>query len=449
MLLVQILTEEPPSPRKLNSGVPRDLETITLKSLEKDSKRRYSTAFELAEELGRFVRQEPIAARPISKIERGWRWARRNRTVAALSALLLVILFTAAIVAPLVAIEQSILRSDAEKLAEEHSKALKRQQAATLELARQERVSTASRLVARAAAIMPQSPQTGLLLALESVDLARKHKDEVASESEQVLRDGLANLGGRPITDTAICASTPDGRWLVTGSELGVKVHRLTNGTLANLGQATGGRGLSFFPRPLFSYDGKRLVVATEKTIQMFDLSEVIERESSVNEAEVPKFQRLLRNTVFGRNLDRTNEVSEDLSMDEKGRWLAAGGATARLWDLRNWPTEFKRHELFGHDGPVNNVEMSSNGRWLATASSIDPTVRCWDLSQAIPQQTPRLIVANGKGFARLLSVPGGASFIAQDTDGTIRLIHPDKSDTVVVARPQLSTLSRVIAVAA
>ncbi len=70
MLIVQILSDEPPSPRKLNARVSRDLETICLKCLEKDPKRRYATAGELAADLRHFVGGEPILARPITRAAR-------------------------------------------------------------------------------------------------------------------------------------------------------------------------------------------------------------------------------------------------------------------------------------------------------------------------------------------------------------------------------------------
>src|SRR5262245_53032295 len=92
MLLHQVIHDEPPSPRKLNSRVPSDLETICLKCLEKDPLRRYTTAEDIAAELNRWLKGEPILARPISSLARCWRWCKRNGVVAGLSMAVLVVL---------------------------------------------------------------------------------------------------------------------------------------------------------------------------------------------------------------------------------------------------------------------------------------------------------------------------------------------------------------------
>src|SRR5258706_1205227 len=76
--LQDVVNKEPVSPRLLNPSVPRDMETLCLKCLEKEPARRFSTAQALAEDLDRFLRDEPIHARPVRHAEKLWRWCRRK-----------------------------------------------------------------------------------------------------------------------------------------------------------------------------------------------------------------------------------------------------------------------------------------------------------------------------------------------------------------------------------
>jgi serine/threonine protein kinase len=85
-LVVQVTTTEPPRLERLNRSIPRDLATIVHKAIERDIKRRYASAADLAADLRRFLDDEPIHARRIGSLERTWRWCRRNPAVALLTA---------------------------------------------------------------------------------------------------------------------------------------------------------------------------------------------------------------------------------------------------------------------------------------------------------------------------------------------------------------------------
>jgi formylglycine-generating enzyme required for sulfatase activity len=87
-LVQRIITEPPKSPRQRNKQVPRDLDTICLKCLEKSPQRRYQTADELRQDLARFLAGETIKARPAGVVEKTWRWTRRKPAHAAVGGLL-------------------------------------------------------------------------------------------------------------------------------------------------------------------------------------------------------------------------------------------------------------------------------------------------------------------------------------------------------------------------
>ena len=94
----QVIDNNPVPPRDLNPAIPRDLETICLKCLEKEPRNRYGSAEEVAEELARFRQRRPIRARPIGRVQRFWRWCRRNPLDAGLSVAVAVSLLVGVVV---------------------------------------------------------------------------------------------------------------------------------------------------------------------------------------------------------------------------------------------------------------------------------------------------------------------------------------------------------------
>ena len=85
----QVISDEPVPPSRLNTKVPRDLETIVLKCLSKDSRRRYPTASALSQDLARFQAGDPIEARPISSLERSVRWLKRHPGAGAIAGIVM------------------------------------------------------------------------------------------------------------------------------------------------------------------------------------------------------------------------------------------------------------------------------------------------------------------------------------------------------------------------
>ncbi len=98
--LIHQVSQHAPAPlRSLNATIPRDIETVVLKATARQPEHRYATAAELADDLRRFVEDRPIHARRVGPAERLWRWSKRNKPVAALSATTALLLVAVAVVA--------------------------------------------------------------------------------------------------------------------------------------------------------------------------------------------------------------------------------------------------------------------------------------------------------------------------------------------------------------
>src|SRR2546428_11752962 len=80
-LLRQIAFEEPVPPRRVNKAIPAELETIVLKALEKNPADRYASAQEMADDMQRFLKDEPIRAKRPTLVQRARKWARRHKAV--------------------------------------------------------------------------------------------------------------------------------------------------------------------------------------------------------------------------------------------------------------------------------------------------------------------------------------------------------------------------------
>ena len=145
-LLHQVLTDEPIAPRTLLQRIPVDLETITLKALAKEPSERYPSASEFAQDLQRFLKDEPIVAQPPSLGRRAAKWMRRNRELTASIAISLPLLLLAGVVGLSIGTYQlDEQRRAAEKALERESKALSEANIANTQAAQRLKAEQAAR----------------------------------------------------------------------------------------------------------------------------------------------------------------------------------------------------------------------------------------------------------------------------------------------------------------
>lgn len=123
-VLRKVQEEPATSPRTLCAATPRDLETICLKCLEKQPQDRYRAAASLADDLDRYVRGEPISARPVPSWERAWRWSRRNPSSASLLVAVVALLVLTAVGGAAFAVREHAARAREALLHQQRRQAL-------------------------------------------------------------------------------------------------------------------------------------------------------------------------------------------------------------------------------------------------------------------------------------------------------------------------------------
>ncbi len=143
-LIKQVTSVEPPRPRKISSAIPRDLETIVLKAIDREPARRYATAGAMAEDLRSYLDDKPIRARQVSSPERLWRWCRRNPAVASLTAAILVLLVGIAVASSLMALRFQSMAKKESQLRAVADKARENEEQARLQAERQKELAEQS-----------------------------------------------------------------------------------------------------------------------------------------------------------------------------------------------------------------------------------------------------------------------------------------------------------------
>jgi eukaryotic-like serine/threonine-protein kinase len=366
MLMLQIMDEEPPSPRKLDSNIPRDLETITLKCLEKDPAKRYQTAQNLGDDLRRYLSNEPIQARPIGRLSRGWRWCKRHPDVASLSAVLLLVLLAVSIAAPIAAVQWTRLHESELRNKELHAQDL-------FQRAREE--ADAGRLAG------------GIAYLAAAYDLV--DSDHPLNGSIRSLMSGWSSESGQPlVNDSPILAVafSPDGQRIVVGG------HDHLAGfwdaqTMMPIGQplehADSVRAVAFSP------DGKLVLTGCQdNAAHLWDLKSA---------------------APVGKPLDHAEQVWA-VAFSADGKMAATGGRdhTARLWDVQ---TGASLGSPLRHPQSVCSVAFTANGRRLLTGCG-DGIARVWDLQPKTPKESG-FKVENSRLVYAVVPSPDGSRILA------------------------------------
>jgi eukaryotic-like serine/threonine-protein kinase len=237
-VLQQVLNREPVEPRRLNPAIPRDLETICLKCLEKEPARRYASAQMVAEELGRFLENQPVQARAIGPAGKAWRWCQRKPVVAGLTASLIL----------------AVILGIAGVLRQSYQANAQRRRAENL-LARSEQ----ERYAANIALVQSLIEQTQFERARELLadELQTRYR---GWEWGWLLGRCHLDLMTLPHPMRTTCAFSPDGTTLATtGNDGEIRLWNLETGEVEQVL-----RGTAEARWPSFSPDGKRLVAVVE-----------------------------------------------------------------------------------------------------------------------------------------------------------------------------------------
>jgi WD40 repeat protein/tRNA A-37 threonylcarbamoyl transferase component Bud32 len=405
--LVQVQLSEPVPPSRLIARLPRDLETICLKCLEKHPRQRYGKAADVAEDLGRFLEGRTITARPVGALARGWRWCRRNRAVAALAASVFALLVLAALSAATAALQYRA-KADAESKArldlEEQQRVLAEQnrvleeQRQVLEeqlydnsIAVAERELTLNHDVGLASKLLERCPQR--LRGWEWHYLMR-------------LRDGNPPPLKGHKAGVWMAAFSPDGSRVATAS---------VDGTVILWDAASGnvvGTYSKHFPIPVtclaFSPDGRRIASASF-------VPNLFNKQKSEGVINVWDVQT--RETVFTFRQHQGVVLSLDFSPD--GKRIASSSINEDnsfvVWDAG---TGAVIQVVRGHTSHVHRLRFRADGGLLASAST-DGTVKLWDPATF---REVRSIDAHPAPVVDVAFSPDGARFATAGQDGEVRV---------------------------
>jgi WD40 repeat protein len=444
----KILTTEPARPRSLNKQIPVDLETICQKAMDKDAAKRYPTAGELAADLERWLRGEPILARHIGRPERVWRWAKRNPAPAGLigSVALLLIILTLGSAA--VAAVQAAARREAVRAKTAIEVALEKNQ----ELLSRAYVERGERYVRVAESSDDYDPMRALPWLNEAMKLDEKNPKRLLADRIRIqtqldlaprvermwfVKGGVAVSGlsskrdmffttgtdgevhiwrvakeGAPIASlihpgrVGAAAFSPDGSLLATGSVDGLRIWRIESGKLIKGPLATAAMRSMNRTSPdrndntnllTFSKSGRLILTATLSGIaQVWDAG--------------------TGEPVGAPISTRQNVVTGDFADADRRLVLYCADRSIRLFDAQ---TGVEKHVLRGSGQNYMFATLNPNRLTIAAATDAGAIV-FWNAATAAKEKQAFSVDARTMMSAPAFS-PDGQRLAVGSDDGSIR----------------------------
>ncbi len=386
-ILRQVAEADPLPPRRLNPGVPRDLETICLKCLEREPAGRYRSAGELAEELRRYLHNEPVRARPMGPVGRAWRWSQRHPARAGLVLALGLLLATVTIVPSIAYLRVS--RADAAREAQ-----------------------LRQTLISQAHAVRLGGRPGQRMESLRALEEAAKLGDQgaFAPELQRELAASLA-LDDAWVLPASELPPEPDSTYLSVAPSGEILAHGSFRGPVRLLARRGGeerlhvelGAGRTLQHVLEFDSSGRYLAIRHRNEIAIWDLTNravAVAQESwlhrysfhpdgrsvaflgtngAVTGFALPDGSELWRWPAAAGGLEQPSQGALAYSPD--GHWLAVGRARGQGVELRAVSAGGGNFRGTFSDG-VSVLAWSADGHWLA-AGGMDGLIRLWEMGAA------------------------------------------------------------------